>query len=141
LWKARRSIRDCISKESPVFLAEDCVVPRSKILEFLKELKKYLKSKKLRSVMFGHAGDGNVHIDILKDDIEYDRWKSMLPEIKKEIYKRAISLGGTITAEHGIGYLRKDYLSMALSSDEIELSKRIKSAFDPNMILNPGKIF
>lgn len=141
LWKARRSIRDCISKESPVFLAEDCVVPRSKILEFLKELKKYLKSKKLRSVMFGHAGDGNVHIDILKDDIEYDRWKSMLPEIKKEIYKRAISLGGTITAEHGIGYIRKDYLSMALSSDEIELSKRIKSAFDPNMILNPGKIF
>jgi glycolate oxidase len=65
----------------------------------------------------------------------------MLPEIKKEIYKRAISLGGTITAEHGIGYIRKDYLSMALSSDEIELSKRIKSAFDPNMILNPGKIF
>ncbi len=91
--------------------------------------------------MFGHAGDGNVHIDILKDNIEYDKWKGMLPEIKKEIYAMAISLGGTITGEHGIGYSRKDYLNMALNNAEIELSKRIKKAFDPNRILNPGKIF
>jgi glycolate oxidase len=91
--------------------------------------------------MFGHAGDGNVHIDILKNDIKDDQWKGMLPDIKKEIYKRAIFLGGTITGEHGIGYTRKDYLGMALNPAEIELSKRIKTAFDLNMILNPGKIF
>ncbi len=141
LWETRKSIRESICAESPVFLAEDTVVPISEIPEFLIGLKNYLKLKKLRSVMFGHAGDGNVHIDILKDDMNYDEWKKMLPEIKREIYKRAILLGGTITGEHGIGCLRKDYLNMAISMDGIELSKRIKAAFDPKMILNPGKIF
>lgn len=141
LWKIRRSIRESIQAESPVFAAEDCVVPRASIPQFVKELKQYLMTKKLRSVMFGHAGDGNVHIDVLKDDIPYDVWKIMLPDIKEAIYRRAIDLGGAITGEHGIGCLRKDYLSLALSSDEIDLSRRIKAAFDPGMILNPGKIF
>lgn len=141
LWKARRSIREAITAESPVFLAEDCVVPRSKIPEFMAELKKYFESRGLRSVMFGHAGDGNVHIDVLKGDGDYEAWKSGLPELKREIYKRAISLGGTITGEHGIGYIRKDYLRLALSPEEIRLLKRIKKAFDPKGILNPDKIF
>ena len=90
--------------------------------------------------MFGHAGDGNVHIDVLKGGMDYDLWKRNLPELKREIYKRAIALGGTITGEHGIGYIRKDYLSMALSREEIKLLKRIKKAFDPKGTLNPGKI-
>jgi glycolate oxidase len=101
----------------------------------------FFNKNSLRSVMFGHAGDGNVHIDVLKDDIPYDVWKKMLPDIKGTIYRRALDFGGTITGEHGIGCLRKDYLSLALSSDEIDLSRRIKAAFDPGMILNPGKIF
>lgn len=141
LWETRRSIREALRAESPVFFAEDTVVPRSKITWFLTDLKKYLKSINIRSVMFGHAGDGNIHIDILKYDMDYNKWKAMMPEIKKEIYKRAISCGGTITGEHGIGCLRKEFLCMASSNEAIELSKRIKSAFDPNMILNPGKIF
>ena len=91
--------------------------------------------------MFGHAGDGNVHVDILKGEMDYQKWKILIPELKKEIYKRAIDMGGTITGEHGIGYLRKDYLSMALSKEEISLQQRIKKAFDPNLILNPEKIF
>jgi glycolate oxidase len=140
LWKARRCIREAIHAASPVFLAEDCVVPRSMIPEFLVELKKYFESKNLRSIMFGHAGDGNVHIDVLKGGMDYDLWKRNLPELKREIYKRAIALGGTITGEHGIGYIRKDYLSMALSREEIKLLKRIKKAFDPKGTLNPGKI-
>ncbi|OHD67765.1 MAG: hypothetical protein A2W19_13130 [Spirochaetes bacterium RBG_16_49_21] len=141
LWKARRCIREAIQAVSPVFLAEDCVVPRSKIPEFLVELKKYFESKSLRSVMFGHAGDGNVHIDVLKGDMDYDLWKGGLPELKRQIYQRAIALGGTITGEHGIGFIRKEYLPMALSREEIELLKRIKKAFDPKGLLNPGKIF
>jgi glycolate oxidase len=140
LWKARRCIREAIHAASPVFLAEDCVVPRSMIPEFLVELKKYFDSKNLRSIMFGHAGDGNVHIDVLKGDMNYDLWKRGLPELKREIYKRAIALGGTITGEHGIGYIRKDFLSMALSREEIKLLKKIKKAFDPKGTLNPGKI-
>ena len=141
LWKTRRSIRESIHAESPVFIAEDCVVPRSRIPQFVKELKQHFRSQGLRSVMFGHAGDGNVHIDVLKDAIAYDEWKKITPDIKQVIYSRALDFGGTITGEHGIGCLRKDYLALALSPDEIELSRRIKAAFDPGMILNPGKIF
>jgi glycolate oxidase len=141
LWKTRRSIREAIHAESPVFLAEDCVVPRSRIPEFLVELKKHFTGKGLRSVMFGHAGDGNVHIDVLKGAMDYEDWKKGLPELKQEIYRRAIALGGTITGEHGIGFIRKDYLHLALSRAEIQLLKRIKQAFDPKGILNPGKVF
>jgi glycolate oxidase len=141
LWKARRSIREAIHELSPVFLAEDCVVPPAAIPAFLKNLKSYLNQANLKSIMFGHAGDGNVHIDILKGDIPYEKWKEGLPELKTEIYKRAIELGGTISGEHGIGYLRKDYLSLVFSEEEIELQKRIKRAFDPQGILNPHKIF
>ena len=141
LWKARRSIRESIQTESPVFIAEDCVVPRSRIPQFVKELKNYFIGRGLRSVMFGHAGDGNVHIDVLKDEIPDDEWKKIVPDLKRVIYRKALDFGGTITGEHGIGFLRKDYLSLALTPSTIELSKRIKAAFDPGMILNPGKIF
>ncbi|TAL36743.1 MAG: FAD-binding protein [Spirochaetes bacterium] len=140
IWKARRAIREAITKESPVFLAEDTVVPRSEIPPFLREVKSYLESLGLRSIMFGHAGDGNVHIDALKDEIEYPAWNAMLPGMKRRIYEIAIAHGGTITGEHGIGFTRRDYLNMALSHEEIELLRRIKTAFDPAGILNPHKI-
>lgn len=141
LWKGRRSIREALRSESPVLLAEDCVVPRGEIAEFLAQLKAYLHTCSLRSVMFGHAGDGNVHIDVLKDNMPPDQWKGMLPELKREIYRQAIAHGGTITGEHGIGCIRREYLGMAKSAEEIALYRRIKQAFDPRGILNPGKIF
>ena len=140
LWSARRSIRKAIEATSPIFFAEDCSVPRSKIPDFLKSLKIYLTGEGLSSVMFGHAGDGNVHINILKDNIPYDEWKTILPGLKRKIYKQALDLGGTISGEHGIGYLRKNYIPMAMSQEEIELHRRLKFAFDPNGILNPAKI-
>ena len=141
LWKARRTIREAIHAASPVFLAEDCVVPRSRIPEFLVQLKEHFESKNLKSIMFGHAGDGNVHVDVLKYDGDYGLWKKNLPDLKREIYRRAIALGGTITGEHGIGYIRKNYLSLACTPEEIALQKRIKNAFDPRGILNPDKVF
>lgn len=140
LWKGRRSIREALRQESPVFLAEDCVVPRGEIASFLAGLKEYLHTLALRSVMFGHAGDGNVHIDVLKDCLPDEQWQAMLPGLKREIYRRAIDHGGTITGEHGIGCIRRDYLAMAKSPEEIELYRRIKQAFDPRGIINPGKI-
>ncbi|MBN2038601.1 MAG: FAD-binding protein [Spirochaetes bacterium] len=141
IWKIRRSIREAIESTSSVFLAEDTVVPRAKIPEFVKDVKDYLNSQNFQSAIFGHAGDGNVHIDVLKGDMDYAEWQKILPVIKKNIYERAIRYGGMITGEHGIGLIKKDYLGIALSKESIELSKRIKAAFDPDMILNPGKIF
>jgi len=141
LWKARRSIREAIKIESPVFLSEDCVVPRAEIPSFLKLMKIYFSDRKLRSIMFGHAGDGNVHVNILKDRMSYELWKNIIPEIKREMYRQAINLGGTITGEHGIGYVRRRYINMALTHETIDVFKKIKKALDPNNILNPSKIF
>jgi glycolate oxidase len=141
LWSVRRGVRPAIEKESPVFLAEDCAVPRSEIPRFVRAVKKIFEEKNIDSLFFGHAGDGNVHIDILKRDIPDDRWKALLKELKPLIYKEALSCGGTITGEHGIGSLRKEYLPLQFTVEEIELMRRVKRAFDPEGILNPGKIF
>lgn len=141
MWAARRGIRDAIVKESPIFFAEDTVVPRSQIPNFVKEVKLKLNQLKLKSLLFGHAGDGNVHTDVLKGDMDYSKWKKIIPEIKEIIYQVAIKYHGTISGEHGIGFLRKDFLNLALNNNEITLMKKIKKTFDPNNILNPGKIF
>jgi glycolate oxidase len=140
LWSARRGIRPAIEKESPIFLAEDCVVPRAEIPAFVSSVKQLLNRRGLKSVIFGHAGDGNVHIDVLKYDIPYEEWLKLLPDLKKEIYACAISHGGTISGEHGIGSVRKNYMDLAFSSAELSLMKQIKKAFDPEGLLNPGKM-
>lgn len=141
VWAARRSIRSSIAAISPVFFAEDPAVPRAEIPSFIKEVKRNLDSLSLQSVFFGHAGDGNVHLNILKGDCTDERWEKIKPEVKKMIYETAVKNGGTITGEHGVGYLRKDYMKLMYSDEEIELMRSIKKAFDPKGILNPGKIF
>ena len=95
----------------------------------------------MRFVSFGHAGDGNVHINVLKDDLADDRWEEIIPPITEEIYKLTLSLGGMITGEHGIGATRRQYLSLALDQAQIEIMEKIRAVFDPNHILNPAKIF
>ncbi len=140
LWKARRAIREAITRESPEFLAEDTVVPRAAIPLFLRELKNRFERQNLRSVMFGHAGDGNVHVDVLRDAMGLEEWRTRLPGIKRMIYETAIAYGGTISGEHGIGALKKEYLGMACGESDILLMRSIKEAFDPRGILNPGKI-
>jgi glycolate oxidase len=141
IWKTRRAVREAITQVSPVFLAEDCVVPRAEIARYIRMIKNYLDSLELRSVIFGHAGDGNLHIDVLKENMDDISWQNIVPKLKQEIYRMAVSLGGTISGEHGIGFTRKEYLSIALSDAEIKLCASIKKAFDPDNILNPGKIF
>lgn len=141
LWAARRSIRDAIKKESQVFLAEDCAVPRSEIPGFLRAVKGHCGRYGLTTIMFGHAGDGNVHIDILKGDIPITTWRKMVPDIRYAIYQEALRCGGTITGEHGIGSIRKNYLPMVIDTAQMELMRRIKKAFDQKGILNPWKVF
>jgi glycolate oxidase len=141
LWEARRKIIDALNHESPINHMEDVVVPRAEIPALLKGIKEVAGRHGVRIVSFGHAGDGNVHVNVLKDDVPDARWEALVPVVAREIYQLALSLGGTITGEHGIGATRRRYLSMALDEVQIELMRRIRETFDPNRILNPGKIF
>jgi glycolate oxidase len=141
LWEARRMIIESLNHESPVNHMEDVVVPRAEIHRLLKGMKEIATRHGVRIVSFGHAGDGNVHVNVLKDDLPGDDWQALVPAVQHEIYHLALGLGGTITGEHGVGATRRHYLSMALDEAQIELMRRLRTAFDPNNILNPGKIF
>jgi glycolate oxidase len=141
LWEARRMIIDALNHESPVNHMEDVVVPRAEIHRLLKGMKVIAEEHGVRIISFGHAGDGNVHVNVLKDDLPGDRWEALVPAVTEEIYRLALSLGGTITGEHGIGATRRRYLPLALDRTQIDIMRQIKHAFDPNRILNPGKIF
>ncbi len=90
---------------------------------------------------FGHAGDGNVHVLLFKEDLSDELWDKHIALAERELYKETVDLGGRITVEHGIGLLRKKYLKMNLGSSQIEVLRQLKKAFDPKSILNPGKIF
>jgi glycolate oxidase len=141
LWEARRAIIDALKKESPINHMEDVVVPRAEIPALLKGIREIAERYAVRIVSFGHAGDGNVHVNVLKDDLADERWEEIVPSIAEEIYKLALSLGGMITGEHGIGATRRRYLPLALDPAQIEIMERIREVFDPHRILNPAKIF
>ena len=141
LWEARRMIIEALNFESPVNHMEDVVVPRSQIPPLLKGIKKIASDYSLRIINFGHAGDGNVHVNVLKDQTPEDRWADLIPIVSEKIYRLTLALGGTITGEHGIGCTRRRFLPLALDDSQIALLRGIKAVFDPNQILNPGKIF
>ncbi len=141
LWEARRAIIDALNHESPVNHMEDVVVPRAQIPALLRGVHDLAQRLDVRILSFGHAGDGNVHITVLKDDLDEETWEALVPEATESLYRLALSLGGTITGEHGIGAIRREYLPLALEEAQIDVMRRIRAAFDPNGILNPGKIF
>jgi glycolate oxidase len=141
LWEVRRSILEALKVVSPILCGEDVVVPRMAIPPLITEVKRITKRHGFEAVCFGHVGDGNVHIEILKGDIDYGQWRQVLPAMIEEIFDVVLSLKGMITGEHGIGFTKKKYLPKALGKTQVELMRRLKRAFDPNTILNPGKIF
>jgi glycolate oxidase len=141
LWEARRMIIDALNHASPVNHMEDVVVPRAQIHNLLGGIKEIAARHGVRIINFGHAGDGNVHINVLKDDLPSDTWSTLVPQVTEEIYQLALSLGGTITGEHGIGATRRRYLQLAVDEAQIQIMRSIRAAFDPSGILNPGKIF
>jgi glycolate oxidase len=141
LWEARRMIIEALKHESPINHMEDVVVPRAELPKLLAGIKAIADQRAVRIICFGHAGDGNVHVNVLKDDMPEDQWGDLVPTLSKEIYTLTLSLKGMITGEHGIGATRRQYLPMALEAAQIEVMRRIKEAFDPHHILNPCKIF
>ncbi len=140
LWKMRRAIGEAVKSES-VYKEEDTVVPRNNLVPLLVGVKKIAKKYGIRTVCYGHAGDGNLHVNILKMDMSDDDWNHNLEPAIREIFEHTVSLGGLLSGEHGIGYVQKNYMPIAFSPAEIDLMRRIKKTFDPNGILNPGKIF
>jgi lactate dehydrogenase (NAD+,ferredoxin) subunit LctD len=141
LWEARRAIIDALNHASPVNHMEDLVVPRARIPDLLRGIHDLAERLSVRILSFGHAGDGNVHVTVLKDALDGPVWEALVPQAREALYRLALSLGGTITGEHGIGATRRAYLPLALDPAQIEVMRRIRAAFDPHNILNPGKIF
>jgi glycolate oxidase len=142
LWETRKLIIEALQNLSPQHImdTQDIVVPRTQLPELLPRIKEIGERYQLPVINFGHAGDGNVHVNIIKDVAE-EVWKTQAPEAAAEIYRLAVSLGGMVTGEHGIGLTRKSFLSLGIDSAQIRMMRGIKEDFDPNGILNPGKIF
>ncbi len=139
LWQARRVLSQALYKVAPVKIAEDVVVPRSEIPTLIRILEAMRERHGIPILSFGHAGDGNFHVNLMIQDTREDREKA--EEVVKEIFVEALRLGGTMSGEHGIGISKAPFLGMELSEDVMTTMKRVKQMFDPNNILNPGKIF
>jgi glycolate oxidase len=140
LWKARRSVSPALARKSPNKLGEDITVPRSAIPEAVRRLKEISAKHGLPIVIFGHAGDGNLHPNILFDKRDHEQWTTVERMVGEE-FNMALDLGGTLSGEHGVGTLKRPYMQRALGPVSIEIQKRIKQALDPFDILNPGKVF
>jgi len=140
LWKMRRKVGEAV-KSNSVYKEEDTVVPRAELPKLLKGIKEIGEKHGFKSVCYGHAGDGNLHVNIIKGDMSDDKWNNELPKGIREIFELCVKLGGTISGEHGIGWVQKSYMDIAFDVKSIELQKGIKKLFDPNLILNPGKMF
>ena len=140
LLKLRNKIGDAI-KSNSVFKDEDTVVPRAELPKLLKGIKELGRKYNFKSVCFGHAGDGNLHVNIIRENQSDYEWDTVLKKGIHEMFELCVSLGGSISGEHGIGYTQKEFLPISLCSAQIEIMKKIKNVFDPSGILNPGKIF
>ena len=140
LWKIRRKVGEAV-KSNSVYKEEDTVVRRAELPALLRGVKSIGKKYGFHSVCYGHAGDGNLHVNIIKGDLDDEIWNEKLPYGIREIFELCKSLGGTISGEHGIGLVQKPYMDVVMTNKHFEIFKGIKKTFDPNGILNPGKIF
>ncbi len=140
LWKIRRKCGEAVKAQS-IYKEEDTVVPRYELPKVLRHVKKLGQMYGFKSVCYGHAGDGNLHINILKGELTDDQWDTELPKAIRELFTEIVKLGGTISGEHGIGLVQKPYMDIAFSEVSLNLMREIKKVFDPKSILNPHKIF
>ncbi|HLG20124.1 MAG TPA: FAD-linked oxidase C-terminal domain-containing protein [Bdellovibrionota bacterium] len=139
LWTVRKLVRDSIANSGD-YVEADAVVPRRKVPALLEAADTVSKKHAIEVISYGHAGDGNLHTYFRRGDLPTERWRVVSQKVLTDFFTEAVRLGGTISGEHGIGLLKREYLPMAISPPQINVMKRIKTAFDPHGILNPGKI-
>ena len=140
LWTLRRKVGEAV-KSNSIYKEEDTVVPRAELPALLQVIKKLGKEYGFQSVCYGHAGDGNLHVNIVKGTMSDEDWNGKLTLGIRELFKEVIRMGGTISGEHGIGLVQKQYMDIAFNEVQTSLMKQIKQVFDPKGILNPGKLF
>lgn len=139
LWRLRRVVGEAV-KSGSVYKEEDTVVPRAYLPQLLQVVKDTGNKYGFSSVCYGHAGDGNLHVNIVKGGLSDSFWKEELPGAIREIFTYVHSVGGTISGEHGIGYVQRPYMSIVFNEVQMGLMRQIKQLFDPKGILNPGKV-
>lgn len=141
VWSVRRNIAEAFMVYSPEQSLEDIVVPIGNIAKLMPEIDKISQKYGIKMPSYGHAGDGNLHTTLVKDpDMTMDEWFEVEDKVLKELYDAVYKLGGKLSGEHGIGLKRMKFMKDHLSETELMLMKKIKQAFDPNYIMNPGKI-
>lgn len=140
LWALRRKVGEAV-KSNSIYKEEDTVVPRAELPELLRTVKEIGREYGFQSVCYGHAGDGNLHVNIVKGTMSDEDWNNKLTLGIHKLFAEVVRMGGTISGEHGIGLVQKGYMDIAFSEVQLQLMRQIKQVFDPNNILNPGKIF
>jgi len=140
LWTLRRKVGEAV-KSNSVYKEEDTVVPRAMLPELLATVKRLGDKYGFRSVCYGHAGDGNLHVNIVKGDMSDADWNEKLKDGIRELFTEVVKMGGTLSGEHGIGWVQKGYMDIAFDKVQMGLMRQIKQVFDPKGILNPGKMF
>ncbi|MCW3122108.1 MAG: FAD-binding oxidoreductase [Flavipsychrobacter sp.] len=139
LWTLRRKVGEAV-KSNSIYKEEDTVVPRAELPELLRIIKDLGREYGFQSVCYGHAGDGNLHVNIVKGNMSDEAWNTKLTLGIRRLFKEVVRMGGTISGEHGIGLVQKEYMDIAFPEVQLQLMRQIKQVFDPKGILNPGKI-
>ncbi|MEX0968518.1 MAG: FAD-linked oxidase C-terminal domain-containing protein [Bacteroidia bacterium] len=139
LWQMRRKVAEAVHANS-VYKEEDTVVPRYELPRLLSGVKEIGSKYGFRSVCYGHAGDGNLHVNIIKGDLTDEQWNGTIKQGIREIFQLVVSLGGTLSGEHGIGYVQKEFMDIVFDKTSLDLMRAVKDVFDPKGVLNPGKV-
>lgn len=140
LWKGRKSVAEAVWAHAPIQIAnEDVVIPTSRAADFMKELENLCRGAGIKYAAYGHLGDGNMHVTLYLEREERE-WREIIEAARRRLYAVVIKFGGTLTGEHGVGLKRVEYVPLFIDRAQIELIRRVKLAFDPNNILNPGKM-
>lgn len=140
LWSLRSRVGEAVKHQS-LYKEADTVVPRSRLADLVEEAHRVAQAHGLEAICYGHAADGNLHVNLLRGALPLAAWEEQRDQAESELFQSVVSLGGTITGEHGIGWTQRRHLGVALSPSVIELMEAVKQAFDPRGILNPDKIF